>query len=392
MVDACEFAAPQAIDPSMNCSSQAMLFRGFREDRRNSMEVYADNLIEHLNRLSKSQVTIGEFRPQVSSVMSRLPDYANLRMRLCRYVSFPRQARRVPVNVSHVLDHGYAHLLQVLKPRATVLTVHDVIPILSGRRGIHGTKLNGRRWLSEWSARYYKRAHRIIATSESTKRDLVEHCECDSERISVVYPGINSTFVPDQESEKQGHRKSLGLPPIGVNLVLITGQEFYKNQTTSLRVMEALRERYGDSIWLVRLGRGSPEWEREVEQSSVRKQISYLEDLPSDKMVHLYNAVDCLLFPSWYEGFGLPPAEAMACGVPVVTSRVASLPEVVGDAGLMVSPDDVSGLVDAIAALLDNHDFRQSQIQKGLIQARRFDWGRNADSTMAIYEEMMSGQ
>ena len=356
------------------------------------MEVYAENLIENLKHLSRSRVTIDDYRPHISSAMSRLPDCANLRMRMCRYVSLPQQARRSPGDVNHILDHGYAHLLQVLNPRATVLTVHDVIPILGGRGEIRGTKLNGRRWLSEWTARYYKRARRIIAISESTKSDLVENCRCVSERISVVYPGINPAFSPDQGSKKQVHRKSLGLPPLGVKLVLITGQEFYKNQITSLRVVEALRERYGGSIWLVRLGREDPEWNREIERSPVRSQISNLEDLASDKMAQLYNAVDCLLFPSWYEGFGLPPAEAMACGLPVVTSRVASLPEVVGDAGLMVSPSDVRGLADAVAALLDNHDFRQSQIQKGLIRARRFDWRKNADSTMAIYEEIIGDQ
>ncbi|TFH43585.1 MAG: hypothetical protein E4H01_11860, partial [Lysobacterales bacterium] len=247
------------------------------------MEVYADNLIENLNRLCKPQITIGEFRPQISSAMSRLPDYANLRMRMCRYVSLPQQARRMPGQVNHILDHGYAHLLQVLNPRTTVLTVHDVIPILAGRGKIRGAKLNGRRWLSEWTARYYKRARRIIAVSECTKSDLVKHCGCDSERISVIYPGIDSTFFRDKRPEKREYRNSFGLPHLGVKLVLITGQEFYKNQIVSLRVMEALRERYGHSIWLVRLGRRNPEWDREIERSSVQNQIFYLQDLPSDK-------------------------------------------------------------------------------------------------------------
>lgn len=373
----------------MNEPKRIVLFRGYLEEQRNSMEVYADNLKANLRRLDQKGIEIDEFRPCISRFAARLPEFANCRMRVNRYVGFPIQARRTRGMLNHILDHGYAHLLQVLDPERTVLTVHDVIPILGGMGKIRGVDLSRRRWLSEWTARYYKKARRIIANSESTKNDLVKHCGCDPEVITVVYLGINSSFRPVTELQKKECRITLGLPQESVKLVLITGQQFYKNQVVSIRVMEYLQRRYGSTIWLVRLGRSSSEWDLAIADSSFRHQVTYLADLPSEKMPQLYNAVDCLLFPSWYEGFGLPPVEAMASGTPVVTSCVASLPEVIGEAGLMVPPDNVVGLAEAVEALLENESLRQAQIQKGLVQVKKFDWERNAAMTMEIYNEII---
>ena len=217
----------------------------------------------------------------------------------------------------------------------------------------------------------------------------MKYCGCDPDLITVVYLGINSNFRSVSCSKKKECRIALDLPRERVKLVLITGQQFYKNQVTSLRVMEHLQRKYGNSIWLVRLGRSSSEWNVAVANSSFRHQVSYLADLPSDKMPQLYNAVDCLLFPSWYEGFGLPPLEAMASGTPVVASCVASLPEVVGEAGFMVSPDNVVGFAAAIEALLEDDNLRETQIQKGLDHVKNFDWAKNAAMTMEVYKEII---
>ena len=366
-----------------------VLFRGYVEDQRNSMEVYADNLKANLRRLDQNWIEFDEFRPRISRLADRLPELANFRMRVSRYVDFPIQTRQTCGMLNHILDHGYAHLLRVLDPNRTVLTVHDVIPILRGIGKIRGVKVNRRPWLSEWTARHYKRARRIIATSKSTKHDLVKYCGCDPEIIKVVYLGVNSNFQPFSEEKRKECRVTLGLPQENVKLVLITGQQFYKNQVTSIRVMERLQHRYGDSIWLVRLGRSSSEWKLAIESSSFQHQVAYLTDLPSDRMPQLYNAVDCLLFPSWYEGFGLPPVEAMATGTPVVTSCAGSLPEVVGEAGLMALPDDVVGLAEGVEALLENESLRQAQIQKGLDHVKQFNWARNAATTMEIYREII---
>jgi glycosyltransferase involved in cell wall biosynthesis len=106
-------------------------------------------------------------------------------------------------------------------------------------------------------------------------------------------------------------------------------------------------------------------------------------------MVDLYNSVDCLLFPSLYEGFGWPPLEAMACGAPVVTSNVASLPEVVGEAGLMREPGDVEGLAASVRAVLEDADLRKNLTERGLVRAKSFTWERHATQIIQAYEELV---
>jgi len=352
------------------------------------MEIYADNLTASLNDIDQSEFTFNSYRPQLGSILGHLPEKANLKMRAARYISYPDQAKNVQGNINHIMDHGYAHLMTKLDPSRTVITVHDIIPILAGRGLIHGVTDQRRARLAEWTSRFYKKAAHIIAISESTKRDLVDHCGCDERKISVIYFGINSLFKKHQNQEKEILREKLGLPT-NKYLILVTGQQFYKNLSTSLRVMELLRERYGSDIVLVRLGRETDEWRNDISKNTFHNQIIQLGFLSQEQLPQLYNSVDCLLFPSWYEGFGLPPVEAMACGTPVVTSNVASLPEAAGDSAVTSAPDDVEGLADGVVRLLEDSDFRNSRISKGFLHAKQFNWKQNASRTMDVYREII---
>ncbi len=351
------------------------------------MEVYADGLSAGLRGLARREFAVNEYRPRLNGACRRLPEAANIRMRAARYLAYPRQASRCQGDLNHILDHGYAHLLSVLDPGRTVVTVHDIIPILAGRGRIPGARLPRRSWLAEWTARHYRRAARLIAVSEQTKYDLVEHCGCDPARIEVVHGGLDPVFRAFNVDERAGVRKAFGLPG-GVFLVLITGVQFYKNQTTSLRVMERLRDRFGAGVRLVRLGRRTAEWSRTLAASPMRGEVIEIGHLARADVPRLYNAVDCLLFPSWYEGFGWPPVEAMACGVPAVTSDAAALPESAGPAALMAAPGDVDGLAAHVARLIEDPDLRAHQIRRGLGHASRFQWAKTAESVQKVYESI----
>lgn len=365
----------------------ATLFRDFVEDRRMSMEVYADHLIAGLRAIGGADLDIQEYRPMLTHACRNLPECGNVRMRTARYVCYPRQARRQVRGIHHILDHGYAHLMSVLDPARTVVTVHDLIPILAGRGLIRGVSRPRRSWLAEWTARYYRKAARLIAISENTKRDLVAHFGCRPENIEVVYFGLNPAFRPWTPEERHVLRVRYGLPE-DARVVLITGHQYYKNHETCLKVMETLQRRYGASLRLLRLGRVTPQWNALRNDSPFRELVVEIPELPEQRMRELYGVADCLLFPSWYEGFGLPPLEAMACGTPAVTSNAASLPEAVGDAALTATPDDVEGLAQVVGRLLDDGEFRAAQIARGLDRAQRFRWPDNAKSVMAIYRQL----
>ena len=351
------------------------------------MEIYADNLADSLKDVDQTDFHFKSYRPHPGSLIHHLPKTANLRMRAARYLSYPNQANKTRGDINHIMDHGYAHLMARLDPATTVLTVHDIIPILAGRGLIRGVTSQKRAHLAEWTARFYKKAARIIAISENTKRDLVQHCGCDERRIRVIYYGINTQHSPRPGLTQESSREDLDLPR-NKYLVLITGREFYKNQSTSLKVMELLQKQYGENISLVRLGGESTTWRNLVKHSPFRRQVIQIDYLATEIMPELYNAVDCVLFPSWYEGFGLPPVEAMACGTPVVTSNVASLPEACGNAGVMAAPDDVKELANGTTRLLNDPEFRQSQIARGLAHAKQFDWEKNASQTLGVYREL----
>ena len=156
-------------------------------------------------------------------------------------------------------------------------------------------------------------------------------------------------------------------------LILITGSGFYKNHETSIKILKKLIKS-NKNIYIVKLGYMTKNFDDLIKKYSIKRNVIQLNILMRDDIFDLYKAIDCLLFPSLYEGFGWPPLEAMASGVPVVTSNVASIPEVVGNAGLKYNPYDVNGMHDAIKTIIDNKNFRMNLVKKGIKQSSLFSW------------------
>ena len=167
----------------------------------------------------------------------------------------------------------------------------------------------------------------------------------------------------------------------------------YKNTPAVLRLLQGLRAHraLGDKVYLIRISAAFfPDEEQLIDSLGVRERIVHAGKVDDAQLATYYRAADLLVFPSLYEGFGWPPLEAMASGTPVITSNVASLPEVVGDAGIALPPEDDSGFLEATVGLLTNEERRLFVAEKCLVRAKRFTWEQCGRDVLRVYQQVLA--
>jgi glycosyltransferase involved in cell wall biosynthesis len=285
-----------------------------------------------------------------------------------------------PIDLLHSPDY----VLPPTRGARSVVTVHD----LSFLTVPEAADPRLRRYLSRAVPRAVARADHVLADSHSTRDDLVTHLGVEPQRITVVYPGVDPRFRPLDEAAVQFVRARYDLQE---PFILAVGTlEPRKNFPTLIEAYARLQD-FGVALSEVQLViAGGKGWLYEgifaaVERLGLGERVRFLDFVPDPDLPALYNAAAVFAFPSLYEGFGLPPLEAMACGTPVITSNVSSLPEVVGDAALTVPPTDVAALAEALARALTDEHLRATLRQQGLQQAARFTWDAAARTLLAVY-------
>jgi glycosyltransferase involved in cell wall biosynthesis len=264
----------------------------------------------------------------------------------------------------------------------SVITVHDLAFFVYPH------------FLTKESARYYghidqavRWTDHIIAVSHSTKRDTVQHLGVPEDKITVVYEAASPIFRPvDKALAREQVRNQHGVD--APFILFVSTIEPRKNVPTLIRAVWQLLECYKEDVHLVLAG--GKGWLFEdafavVEELRMDERVHFVGRVSSEELLYLYNAAEMLAHPAFYEGFGLPPLEAMACGLPVVVSNVASLPEVVGDAGILIDPHEVDELTVAMWRVLNDSELHQEMQEKGVRQAARFSWERAARETIDLY-------
>lgn len=292
----------------------------------------------------------------------------------------PRILRRLGAD----LYHSPYYLMPYRPGVPTVLTVYDVIPLKFPAQSTFQARM-----LFRWAMRMVLRAARLVlAISEATARDLAHHFPVAPERITVTPLAADPIFSPRPPAEVEVLCRQYGLPE---SFVLYVGSN--KPHKNLIRLVEAWAQMtdYGIRSTLVIAGVWDPRYPepRRLAERLGLQNIRWLGPVPESDLPALYSAATLFVFPSLYEGFGLPVLEAMACGAPVVCSNTSSLPEVAGDAALLVDPTDVKALAVAIADLLRDEARQEEMREKGLQQAARFSWEWTASMTLDVYRNVI---
>jgi glycosyltransferase involved in cell wall biosynthesis len=293
------------------------------------------------------------------------------------------------------LLHSLAFVSPVVAPCPSIVTVYDLSFKLTPDK--FRQRRAQRLYLSAFTAHSCRRARRVIAISESTKEDVIRFWGIDRDRVDVAYPGLHPAFRPLPRPEVESFRARRSLPD---RFILYLGTlEPRKNLTTLIRAFSNLQSRSASlrglssqisNLHLVLAG--AKGWLYHdlfalVQELNLTGQVFFPGFVPADELVLWYNAAAVFAYPSSYEGFGIPVAEALACGRPVVTSNVSSLPEAGGEAAIFAPPSDVDALRDALARALA---LEPEALARGPAHAARFTWAATAAQTAASYRRAIA--
>ncbi len=291
-----------------------------------------------------------------------------------RHLQFPSRVNRLKADV-YFGPAGQLPLGSVDLP--SVLTVHDLAIYIEPRWFPGGQALSTRFIVP----RSLERAAALIAVSANTAEDLSDRFGIDPRRIEVVHSGVNAAFRPLEREQAQEVRQRYQLPE---RFILFVGTiEPRKNLLTLLEAWVQMSDR---PPLVIAGGWGWRFEEVETRLQRLGDRVRLLGGVPPADLPALYSLATCLAHPAWYEGFGLTPLEAMACGTPVVCSDTSSLPEVVGDAALLVDPGDVDAWRVGLERVLSDLDFAADLRRKGILRAAEFSWDSSAEKTWKVIE------
>jgi glycosyltransferase involved in cell wall biosynthesis len=353
---------------------------------------YIRNLVQALAGVDPNNRYTLVSSPQNLKDLPKLPEsfsiatYGRSDNDLADNVAFPAFLRQLPANLYHIP----VNRVPLLMPRPYVVTIHDMSSLLFDSAPGWQNNLRQQRF-----RRGLLRAARVIAVSAATRRDVENLMGVPPERIRLVYSAPSPQFFTSGEDDPE-RRRTLERYQVNYPFLLYAGA--IRPQKNIPRLVEAFaiaraglaeHPEYKD-LRLIIIGdeiSRFPSVRQAVIQSRVEDRVRFLGFVPFDTMRVFYASATAFVFPSLYEGFGLPPLEAMASGTPVITSSMSSLPEVVGDAAMLVNPENVFDIAKGIKEVLLNPDLRKQLIEAGRLHAAKYSWQSTARQVLEVYRE-----
>lgn len=304
-------------------------------------------------------------------------------------ITLSRSIKEAKIDVFHLPSHMFPQISPFFmnKDVKKVLTVHDLIPLIFAKKLPFYYKFWGP------TLKLIKnRSDFIITDSFNSQNDLINYLHIPEEKIKVIplAPNKNFKFIKNKSVIREELEFKYHIPS---PYILYVGHvELRKNIPLLIESFYKLLKK-GVKTKLVIIGKpgyGFEEITKKVESLGLSKHVTFLGYVPDQDLIKFYNAADLFVFPSLYEGFGLPPLEAMACGSPVVTSNTSSLPEVMGDAGFTLDPNDSKAFADTMQQIMTNESLKAEMSDKSLKRAKMFSWEKTANETWQVYEEVFN--
>jgi len=358
------------------------------DEKKTGISFYVENLVKHL-------VSFGYDESLLLIRAKESEKYAKHEVVIPTAKSKLGRGFQRLFSVPYVLNHSNLDIIYFpyyypmlagaafLTRKKKVLTVHDLVPMLYPET--QPSMLEARIW-ARTLERSIKSFCKITTVSEHTKADVIKYFGISEDLIDVIYPGYNPIFrrVYNEACRDKMRAQLKEKFNISSPFILFVGTlEPRKNVVRIIKAFSVLkRQHYPQKLVLV----GKKGWKyddifRTIESLQLEDDVLWTGYSSLEDMVALYNLADVFVFPSLYEGFGSPPLEAMACGTPVVTSNISSLPEVVGEAGLLVDPYDEQGIAEALRRIIDDKELRELLSQKGIERSSHFSWTLTATKT-----------
>ena len=363
-----------------------------RKLRDYGIGTYVRNLLRHLARIDKTTEYVLLCQPPDVATLEGLGDnFRTVSERAGNYsfreqISVPLDLRRERID----LFHAPHYVLPPLVPCKSVVTIHDCIH-LRFPQYLPNQFAYAYARSSLWVATH--RASRVLTVSEASKRDILKYFNVPESKIDVIYNAMDERLgeAPTAE-EMQNVRERYQLQD---PFVLYAGNiKPHKNLERLIEAFHALRRGGLEQVKLLIIGDEISKYatlRRAVHRHKLHKHVRFLGFVPDKTLACLYRLAGVFVFPSLYEGFGLPPLEAMASGTPVITSNVSSLPEVVGEAALLIDPYDAAAIAAAMRRVLTEPDLAAGMRERGLARVGHFSWDRSVRRIRQIYEEVLQG-
>jgi glycosyltransferase involved in cell wall biosynthesis len=355
-----------------------------------SMDVYADGIIAGLKNV-RPDWEIVELAPRPidrgsRSLFLRAQKFSE------RFWNFPHLVQQQKSDIYHIIDHSEAHIVNWLKKtnKPVVVTCHDLINFFY-RDNLRGSVqlpiISNGLWLR--SVQAMQNANHIIAVSTVTATHTSQILNINPGLIDVIPNAVERIFQPLAKDQIECFRQQQGINQETFCLLNVGGNHPRKNIDTILYTIKILKDK-GLPIHFCKAGSDfTSEQKKYIQTHKLESYISYLGQPDKSTLVQIYNAADVLLAPSLHEGFGITILEAMACGTPVITSNVSAMPEVAGDAGVLIEPTNPQAIADAVEHLYQDSAYRQSLINQGLERAKSFTWEATAENIARLYEKLV---